>query len=65
MDTKVNYKTGLLQKAMVSTHRAFINVSYETKNKHWLFDATLQYNGKNVYLKQIQTLQSINEQTIA
>ena len=46
VDTKVNYKTGLLQKALVSTHRAFINVSYETKDKHWLFDATLQYNGK-------------------
>jgi hypothetical protein len=27
-------------------HRAFINLSYETKNKHWLFDATGQYNGK-------------------
>ncbi len=46
VDTKVNYKSGLLQKALVSTHRAFINLSYETKNKHWLFDATLQYNGK-------------------
>ena len=46
VDTKVNYKTGLMQKAMVSTHRAFINLSYETKKKHWLFDATLQYNGK-------------------
>jgi outer membrane receptor for ferrienterochelin and colicins len=46
VDTKVNYKTGLLQKALVSMHRAFINIGYETKNKHWLFDATLQYNGK-------------------
>ncbi|MES2762134.1 MAG: carboxypeptidase-like regulatory domain-containing protein [Bacteroidota bacterium] len=46
VDTKVNYKTGLLQKALVSTHRAFINVGYETKDKHWMFDATLQYNGK-------------------
>ena len=46
VDTKVNYKTGLLQKALVSEHRAFINIGYETKNKHWLFDATLQYNGK-------------------
>ncbi len=46
VDTKVSYKTGLLQKALVSTHRAFVNVAYETKNKHWLFDATLQYNGK-------------------
>lgn len=46
VDTKVTYKTGLLQKALVSMHRAFINMSYETKNKHWLVDATLQYNGK-------------------
>ncbi len=46
VDTKVDYTTGLLQKALVSKHRAFINVGYETKNKHWLFDATLQYNGK-------------------
>ncbi len=46
VDTKVSYKTGLLQKALVSEHRAFVNMGYETKNKHWLFDATLQYNGK-------------------
>ncbi len=46
VDTKMSYKTGLLQKALVSMHRAFVNVSYETKGKHWLFDATLQYNGK-------------------
>jgi outer membrane receptor for ferrienterochelin and colicins len=46
VDTKVSYKTGLLQKALVSAHRAFVNISYETKGKHWLFDATLQYNGK-------------------
>jgi hypothetical protein len=46
VDTRVTYKTGLLQKALVSNHRAFINLAYETKNKHWQFDATLQYNGK-------------------
>jgi outer membrane receptor for ferrienterochelin and colicin len=46
VDTKVSYKNGLLQKALVSMHRAFVNISYETKGKHWLFDATLQYNGK-------------------
>jgi len=45
VDTKVQYKQGLLQKAMVSEHRAFINFSYETKNSHWLFDFTTQYNG--------------------
>ncbi len=46
VDTKVTYKTGLLQKALVSMHRAFVNISYETKNKHWMFDATVQYNGR-------------------
>ena len=46
VDTKMSYKNGLLQKALVSMHRAFVNFSYETKYKHWLFDATLQYNGK-------------------
>lgn len=46
VDTKVNYQSGLMQKALVSMHRAFVNLSYETKGKHWLFDATLQYNGK-------------------
>ncbi len=46
VDTKVDYQNGLLQKPFVSTHRAFVNVGYETKNRHWLFDATLQYNGR-------------------
>ena len=45
VDTKVNYVKGLLQKPMVSQHRAFINFSYETKNEHWQFDFTTQYNG--------------------
>ena len=45
VDTKVKYKEGLLQKAMVSRHRAFVNFSYETKNSHWQFDFTTQYNG--------------------
>jgi hypothetical protein len=45
VDTKMEFKQGLLQKAMVSKHRAFINFSYETKNSHWQFDATGQYNG--------------------
>ena len=45
VDTKTSYKQGLLQKPMVSMHRAFINFGYETKNNHWLFDFTTQYNG--------------------
>jgi outer membrane cobalamin receptor len=45
VDTKMTYKEGLLQKPLVSMHRAFINFSYETKNSHWQFDFTTQYNG--------------------
>jgi hypothetical protein len=46
VDTKVSYTGGLMQKPFVSMHRAFINLAYETRDRHWLFDATLQYNGK-------------------
>ena len=46
VDTRMDFKNGLLQKALVSMHRAFLNIAYETKNKHWQFDATLQFNGK-------------------
>lgn len=45
VDTRVAYKQGLLQKPMVSMHRAFINFSYETRGGHWQFDFTTQYNG--------------------
>lgn len=45
VDTKMQLKQGLLQKNMTSMHRAFINFAYETKNKHWQFDFTTQYNG--------------------
>lgn len=45
VDTDVKFQQGLLQKAMVSKHRAFINFSYETRNNHWQFDFTTQYNG--------------------
>lgn len=46
VDTRVRYEQGLMQKPFVSAHRAFINLAYETKNRHWLFDATLQYNDR-------------------
>jgi outer membrane receptor for ferrienterochelin and colicin len=45
VDTEIKYKQGLKQKPMVSTNRAFINFSYETKNENWQFDFTTQYNG--------------------
>jgi outer membrane receptor for ferrienterochelin and colicins len=46
VESKTSYKTGLLQVPLIAMHRAFLNLSYETKNKHWMFDATLQYNGQ-------------------
>jgi outer membrane receptor for ferrienterochelin and colicins len=39
------YLGGEREKALISRDRAFINFSYETKNEHWTFDATCQYNG--------------------
>lgn len=45
VDTKVQQKLGLVQKSLVAMHRAFINFAYETKNNHWQFDFTTQYNG--------------------
>lgn len=45
VDTKMTYHENLLQKPFVSQHRAFVNFAYETKNKHWQFDFTTQYNG--------------------
>jgi outer membrane receptor for ferrienterochelin and colicins len=45
VDSRTTYKNGLLLVPMVSLHRAFVNLAYETKNKHWQFDATVQYNG--------------------
>lgn len=46
VDTQVKYQQGLMQKPYVSSHRAFINLAYETKKRNWLFDATVQYNGR-------------------
>ncbi len=45
VDSKTTFSRGLLQKPMVSMHRAFVNLSYETRDKHWQFDFTTQYNG--------------------
>jgi hypothetical protein len=39
------YISGTREKPYVSRHRAFINLAYETKDEHWQFDFTTQYNG--------------------
>jgi len=43
-DVKTSYDGNLLEKPMVSKHRAFVNAAYVTK-KDWHFDATLNWNG--------------------
>lgn len=44
-DVKTTYGTNLLDKALVSNHRAFINLAYETM-KHWKLDYTINWQGK-------------------
>jgi len=43
-DVKSSYEGVLLQRPMVSRHRAFINAAYKTK-KDWHFDMTLNWRG--------------------
>lgn len=43
-DVKTTYSGELLEKALISKHRAFVNLGYATRNK-WKFDATFQVFG--------------------
>jgi hypothetical protein len=43
-DVKTTYENTLKQRPLNARHRAFINISYETKSK-WSFDYTLQWTG--------------------
>lgn len=45
IDTRTQYNSGLLPKYLLGKHRGFVNIAYETKDKHWLFDQTTQLNG--------------------
>lgn len=45
-DVKVTYNGVLQAQAMVPHHQGHFNVGYTTPNEQWLFDATLQLNGK-------------------
>ena len=44
-DVKTNYNGKLMQKPLIASHRAFLNLAYETKNQ-WKFDYTLNWQGK-------------------
>jgi len=44
-DVQTTYSENLLEKPMVSKHRAFVNVAYQTESD-WHFDATLNWRGQ-------------------
>ncbi len=44
-DVKTTYQGQLLQKPLISRHRGFLNMAYETR-KYWKFDLTLNRQGK-------------------
>lgn len=43
-DVQTSYQSGMKSKPLVSKHRAFMNLSYGTRD-HWKFDATWQWYG--------------------
>lgn len=45
LDVQTDYSEARLARPLVSQHRAFINMGYETKSK-WKFDYTVQWLGK-------------------
>lgn len=45
LDVQTDYLNGLLQKPLISKHRAFANLAYETRNG-WKFDYTMQWLGQ-------------------
>ncbi|WP_321289170.1 TonB-dependent receptor [uncultured Sunxiuqinia sp.] len=45
-DVKTTYQQGLLAKPLLASHRAFLNLAYETRNS-WSFDYTINWQGEN------------------
>ena len=46
IDTKTQYQTGLLPKYLLARHRAFLTISYESKNQKWQWDYTITWNDR-------------------
>lgn len=45
VDTRSRFSNEVLEKSLVARHRAFLNLSYETRKRNWMFDFTTQFNG--------------------
>lgn len=43
VENKSTFTNGLLDKALISKHRSFINFGYENKKGTWLYDLTVQW----------------------
>jgi len=46
-DVKTDYLVGTLEKPFISKYKGLITTSYTTKSENWMFDFTLQLNGKS------------------
>lgn len=46
-DVKVDYLNGTMEKPYVSKYKGLLTMSYATKYDKWMFDFTLQLNGKS------------------
>lgn len=46
-DVKVDYLNGTMEKPYVSKYKGLLTMSYATKYEKWMFDFTLQLNGKS------------------
>ena len=48
LDVQTKYKSGLIEKPLLSKHRGFLNIAYSTrkiKNRQWKIDLTTQWIG--------------------
>jgi hypothetical protein len=57
-DVQTTYNETLRQRPLNARHRAFVNVSYETRNK-WAFDYTLQWTGQKRIPSTIENPESL------
>lgn len=48
VENKAPYSGQFRDVPFISKHRAYFNISYETRLKHWFLDATLQWHGSKI-----------------
>jgi len=59
-DVQTEYQSvGLQSQALLPQHRAFVNLSYKTRNE-WMFDATLNWRGSQIVPSKVLAAASTN-----